>query len=221
MTSFAIKLIAAAAMFIDHMGLILFPQYKIFRIIGRLAFPIYAYCIAEGFRYTRNRKGYFFRIFTLGILCQAVYTVVEQNIYLGILLTFSISILLMMVQDKFLKGLEEGKYTWGALYLLSIAAAFLLTRYITVDYGFLGIMLPVVTALFPDRPRRLTAFAICLSALALEHWRLGSSTQFYSLLALIPLLLYNGKQGKYRLKYFFYIFYPAHLVLLYAIDFIV
>ena len=49
MTSFVLKLIAAITMLIDHTGLILFPNQMIFRIIGRLAFPIYAYCIAEGF----------------------------------------------------------------------------------------------------------------------------------------------------------------------------
>ena len=63
LSSTVLKLIAAVTMFIDHAGLILFPQYRIFRIIGRLAFPIYAYCIAEGFRYTRNRKKYFLRVF--------------------------------------------------------------------------------------------------------------------------------------------------------------
>ena len=68
MTSFVIKIIAAMTMFIDHMGLMLFPHMDIFRIIGRLAFPIYAYCIAEGFRYTRNRLKYFLQIFILGVL---------------------------------------------------------------------------------------------------------------------------------------------------------
>lgn len=208
-------------MFIDHMGLILFPQYKIFRIIGRLAFPLYAYCIAEGFRYTRNRKRYFLRIFLLGLLCQIVYTIVERDLYLGILLTFSLSILLMTVQERFLSEWKNGKYVWSGVYFLSVAAVFLLTRIVTVDYGFFGVMLPVVTALFPDKPRRLAAFTVCLFVLSLEAVRLGSSTQFYSLMALIPLLLYNGKQGRYKLKNFFYIFYPAHLVLLYAIDFLV
>lgn len=221
MTSFAIKLIAAVTMFVDHMGLILFPQYKFFRIIGRLAFPLYAYCIAEGFRYTGSRKRYFLRVFILGLLCQVVYTIVERDIYLGILLTFSLSILLMTVQERFLSEWKNGKYVWGAAYLLSVIAVFLLTRIVTVDYGFFGIMLPVVTALFPDKPRRITAFAICLSVLSLDAVYHGNSTQFYSLFALIPLLLYNGKQGKYKLKHFFYIFYPAHLVLLYAIDFLV
>ena len=220
MSSFAIKIIAAVTMFIDHMGLLLFPQYRIFRIIGRLAFPLYAWCIAEGFRYTRDRKKYFLRIFILGVLCQIVYTIAERELYLGILLTFSISILLMSVQDWFIRGLGEGKYVRGALYLLSVAAVFLLTRYVEVDYGFFGIMLPVVTALFPDKPRRLIAFVLCLSALAYEHYTLGSSTQFYSLAALVPLILYNGKQGKYKLKTFFYIFYPAHMVFLYALDYL-
>ncbi|MBQ7313175.1 MAG: hypothetical protein IJW81_06290, partial [Clostridia bacterium] len=90
MSSFVLKLIAAVTMFIDHAGLLLFPQWEIMRIIGRLAFPIYAFCIAEGFRYTKNRKLYFLRVFILGLMCQIVYTVVDRQLYLGILISFSI-----------------------------------------------------------------------------------------------------------------------------------
>ncbi len=216
MTSFHLKLIAAVTMFIDHMGMILFPQYRIFRIIGRLAFPIYAYCIAEGFRYTRNRKRYFLGIFLLGTLCQIVYTVVMREIYIGILLVFALSILLMTVQEKAIIEWKNGKYLWMGLYILSVAAVFLLTRAVEFDYGFLGIMLPVVTALFKDKPRRMAVFGVVLLLLSV----MGSLSQIYSLFALIPLLLYNGKPGKYRLKYFFYVFYPAHLALLYGLDFL-
>jgi hypothetical protein len=49
---------------------------------------------------------------------------------------------------------------------------------------------------------------------------LGSMTQFFSLFALLPIMLCNGKQGKFKLKNFFYVFYPAHLVFLYAVDWV-
>ncbi len=220
MTSFYLKLIAAVTMFIDHMGMILFPQYRIFRIIGRLAFPIYAYCIAEGFRYTRNRKRYFFGIFALGTLCQVVYTLVLRDLYIGILLVFSLSILLMALQERAVVQWKRGKYLWMGLYILAVTAVFCLTRAVRFDYGFFGIMLPVAAAIFPDKPRRLAAFSLCLVVLtAISHLE-GSATQIFGLLALVPLFLYNGKPGKHRLKYFFYIFYPAHLVFLYGLDYL-
>ncbi len=221
MTATVLKIIAAVTMFIDHAGLILFPQYRIFRIIGRLAFPIYAYCIAEGFRYTKNRKKYFLRVFVLGLLCQIVYTVVERDIYLGILLTFSMSIGLMALADQFLAERREGKIGWGILFFPAVIAVYLLTRYVVVDYGFFGVMLPVFASLFKDKPRRLAMFGAGLLAVSLEQYLLGSMTQFFSLFALVPLFLYNGKQGKYKLKNFFYIFYPAHMVFLYGIGFFI
>ncbi|MBE6598627.1 MAG: hypothetical protein E7638_04210 [Ruminococcaceae bacterium] len=220
MTSFWLKIIAAVTMFIDHMGMILFPGQIIFRVIGRLAFPIYAYCIAEGFRYTKDRVKYFLRIFILGVLCQIVYTIVERDIYLGILLTFSLSMILMALQEKCIRGLRRREYRFCAVYIISVAAVFLLTCVIHVDYGFVGVMLPVLAALFPDKTRRLLAFAVGLTALSFAQYKMGSTTQIVCLLALVPLALYNGKPGKYRLKYFFYIFYPAHLVLLYAMGFL-
>lgn len=221
MTSTILKLIAAVTMLIDHAGVILFPQYRFLRIIGRLAFPIYAYFIAEGFRYTKSRKRYFFRVFTLGLLCQVVYTIVERDIYLGILLTFSLSIALMALQEKAIARWKNGKLDWMGLYFLSVFAVFLLTQLVVVDYGFFGVMLPVITALFQDKPKRLCAFSAGLLVLSAEQCILGSATQFFSLFALIPLILYNGKQGKYRLKNFFYIFYPAHMVFLYALSYII
>ena len=57
LTGNQLKLIALVTMTIDHIGMQLFPRVRLLRIIGRLAFPIFAYMIAEGCRYTRNRRG--------------------------------------------------------------------------------------------------------------------------------------------------------------------
>ena len=61
----ALKIIAAIAMLADHVGLMFFPRVSLFRIVGRLALPIFAFMIAEGCRYTRNRLRYFLQIFLL------------------------------------------------------------------------------------------------------------------------------------------------------------
>ena len=68
-----LKVIAMIAMTCDHVGLQLLPQLGFLRIIGRLAFPIYAYMIAEGCRYTHDRGRYFFRLASLALVCQGVY----------------------------------------------------------------------------------------------------------------------------------------------------
>ena len=67
-----LKLIALISMTCDHVGLQLLPDVLILRIIGRLALPIFAYMIAEGCRYTRNRKRYLLRMAGLAALCQGV-----------------------------------------------------------------------------------------------------------------------------------------------------
>jgi hypothetical protein len=68
----ALKLIAALAMLIDHIGVLLLPQVLILRVIGRISFPIFAFMIAEGCRYTKNKARYFFTMFGVGAACQVV-----------------------------------------------------------------------------------------------------------------------------------------------------
>ena len=70
-----LKLIACAAMLLDHMGLLLFPGVLALRMIGRVAMPLFAFFIGEGCRYTKNRKKYFLSVFLLGVGCQLIYIV--------------------------------------------------------------------------------------------------------------------------------------------------
>lgn len=63
-----LKLIAILTMFIDHLGAAIFPEYRSMRVIGRIAFPIFAYCIAVGCIYTRNIAKYALRVFLVGLL---------------------------------------------------------------------------------------------------------------------------------------------------------
>ena len=114
-------------------------------------------------------------------------------------------------------GYEQGGFP-GALLAASVLASLLLCMTVDVDYGFFGILLPVFTSFFEDRPRRLVMFTATLLALSIDLTAGGFIYQFWCLLAVPLLAVYNGKPGKYRMKYFFYIFYPAHLVFLYALD---
>lgn len=229
MTSFVLKLIAAVSMLLDHTGLILFPYMTVLRILGRLAFPLYAWCIAEGFRYTHNRRKYFLQIFLLGAACQIVYYIVDRTWYLGILITFSCSILLMEAVDLVRRSFtgqpagafpslpaRSGRTISVIILVCGIAAAVCLTTFVEVDYGLFGILLPVCASLFSDKKRRLICFSACLLAVAFAA-RSSMPIQFWSLLTIPLLILYNGKPGRIRMKMFFYIFYPAHLALLYGI----
>ncbi|MBR2950485.1 MAG: hypothetical protein IKC46_11560, partial [Lachnospiraceae bacterium] len=94
-----LKILAMIAMTCDHVGMQIFPQLLWLRIIGRLAMPIYAYMIAEGCRHTRDRKKYLLRLLGMGVLCQLVYFVAMGSLYQCILITFSMSVCLIMLLD--------------------------------------------------------------------------------------------------------------------------
>ncbi len=216
MSALILKLIAAAAMLIDHAGLILFANEPWMRIIGRLAFPLYAFFIAEGFRYTKNRWKYFLRIFLLGVGCQAVCWIVSPGEMLGILLTFSLSIALMALLEK---GKTDRRFF--VLFAAALCAVFVFCRFIEIDYGFFGVILPLFPAFFKDRRWRLCAFAAGLLLLCANSAAGGNLMQSFSLFALIPLALYNGEPGRHKMKYFFYIFYPLHLAVLWGIAYVI
>ena len=204
----ALKLIAALSMLLDHMGLMLFPRITFFRILGRLALPIYAYMIAEGCRYTRSKRRYFLGIFLLAAVCQAVYFFATGSLYFSILVTFSLGILVVYALQN---RQNRRDLPSGLLLLAAVGAVWLLNRVLTIDYGFWGCMLPV----FASLPREKQTWRIGLLGVGLVLLALSlGGIQWYALAALPLLLLYSGKRGKQNMKYFFYIFYPAHLVLL-------
>ncbi len=218
-----LKLLAAVFMTIDHMGLLLFPGVPQFRIIGRLAMPLYAFCIAEGCRYTRSRPRYFFTMLGLGVLFQVIYTLFSGSLYLSILITFSISILIIYAIDTakdqrlspYLRYLPLLALTANALFLAEGLPRMLPDYDLCVDYGFFGILLPPLIYISEDRPKQLLSAAV---GLILVGWSLGG-IQWYALFSLPLLFLYNGKRGKVNMKLFFYIYYPLHLVVLQVIAF--
>lgn len=223
MTSNALKLIALAAMTLDHVGLMLFPQYKWMRIVGRLAFPIFAFMIAEGCRYTHSRLRYFLQIALLGIGMQVVLLIAVGSLYQSVFISFSLAILLIYGIDRAVK--EKKKTAWICVGLVALAILFLClglpkildqTDY-AIDYGIIGVMIPVVCYLAKDRKIRIFLFAVCLIALAVDY----GGIQWFGLMA-VPLIgMYNYQKGKLRLKNLFYFYYPAHLGVIYLIEMLV
>ena len=208
----ALKLIAAALMLIDHVGLIFFPDNMVFRMIGRPALPIFAFFIAEGCRYTRSRARYFGMIFLLAVICQIVYFVVDGSMYLSVLFTFSASILCIFA----LQYAQAKRTALSALVFAgAVAGVYLANRLVTIDYGFWGCMTPVFAALLRNTrfDRRWINTLMLGAGLVILALDLGGR-QFWALLAIPLLLLYSGRRGKWRMKYFFYIFYPLHLAAL-------
>ena len=213
LTSNQLKLLAMLTMTLDHIGVQMFPGALWLRIVGRLAFPIYAYMIAEGCAHTRNRRKYLLQMAGLALLCQLVYFFAMGSLFQCILVTFTLSILLIYACDT-------GSRPLTALALLGVAfVTVALPRMLpgtdfAIDYGFFGVLVPVAAYLGETRRKKLLFTAGALVALA---WSFGG-IQWYSLAALLPLALYGGQRGKRRMKWLFYLYYPLHLAAIYGIS---
>ena len=219
LTGNQLKLIALISMTIDHIGASLLPRVTVLRIIGRLAFPIFAYMIAEGCQYTHHRKKYLLAMWGLAATCQLVYFFAMGSLYMSVLVTFGLSIGLIYLMDYAKNG---GRFGTPGL-IAAICGLTFLTRALPdllpgtdycIDYGIWGILLPVLVYFGKDNEEKLRNFAVGQVLLALG----SGSLQWFSL-ATVPLLaLYNGKRGKRKLKNLFYIYYPAHLVVIYLLS---
>ena len=210
-------------MLVDHVGEALFPDVYILRVIGRLAFPIFAYMIAEGCRYTRNRAKYIGQVAALGIVCQLVYFFAMGSLYQGILITFSLSIITIFAIDLFVK---KKNFSSCAVMLLTVASVIFIAVVMPIifkaqgfalDYGALGVLMPIAVYYLPKKWQKLSVSAIILLARALLY----GEYRWFALLAVPLLMLYNGERGKANLKYLFYIFYPTHLVVIYLLGLLI
>lgn len=218
LTGNALKLLAMAAMTADHVGLMLLPRFPLLRILGRLSLPIFAYMIAEGCRYTHDRKRYLLRLSGLALACQIVYFFGMGSLYQCILVTFSLSVCLIYAAEFSAKkrGTLPILLFWGVSALICVVCEILPNRIpgFGIDYGLIGVLLPLVVYTQVTRKRKLVAAAVMLVLLSME---LGG-IQWFSLAALPLLALYNGQRGEYKIGAFFYLYYPAHLVVIYGLS---
>ena len=227
-----LKLLAALFMLIDHAGLLLFPRIRLFRFIGRLSMPIFAFMISEGAKYTRNKTNYFLGIASLAFICQAVYYFYGNSLYMSILVTFSLSILIIYAMQNAKKALfqndKSAKISSVWLFCFTLVFAYAFTHIFSVDYGFIGVMMPVFASIPDfkdiDAPQKVKAIdnlyvRILLMGILVFYLGLKSAPyQHFALLSLPLLMLYSNKRGKLKLKYFFYVFYPVHLLALEGIS---
>ena len=220
LTNNQLKIIALVTMTLDHIGAYLFPSVLWLRLVGRLAFPIFAYMIAEGCRYTRSLGKYFATMAVFAFVVQGVDFLARDSLYMSILVTFTLSISLVWL---FQKAEKTKNPLWAILLVLWLAGVDFICRMLPkllpgfqVDYGLIGVLIPWGLYLVRNKKYRLLLLAVFLAVLALDSYYV----QWYALLAVPLLALYNGQRGKRNLKWLFYIYYPAHLVAIYGISFL-
>ena len=217
LTGNQLKVIAMVTMTIDHIGHFLMPQVFWLRMIGRLAMPIYAYFIAEGCRYTRSMPKYLATIAVTAVVCQIV-TLLTGSLYQCILVTYSMSVGLIALIKQ---AKKSHRILWWLLLAVAVGAVWFVTESLPgllpgtdfdVDYGFLGVLLPVILWLIPTKPLKLLAAAGVLFLIY------DAGVLFLCARGAVALLaLYNGRRGNLKLKWLFYGYYPFHIAVIHLI----
>lgn len=210
----ALKLIAMISMVFDHVGDNFFPELTWMRIIGRIAMPVFAFCISEGYIHTHDRKKYLMRMGIFALISELPFDLVTagrlEYTHQNIMYTFFLAILALMVFDRLVSGKNKtvGKIL-GTLAVLMFCALSLVTG---ADYNVYAVGLVFLFYLFGDNHVWLRSGVGAVLHLLVRN----VGIYLWGLLGFVPLLFYNGKKGK-GLKWLFYVFYPGHLLVIWAV----
>lgn len=231
LTSAALHILAMVFMLLDHLWATVVPGNEWMTCVGRLAFPIFAFLLVEGFFHTRNRKKYALRLFAGAVVSEIPFNLMCSGgifypVHQNVLWTFLIAFGLMAINEG-VKGAKLWKRSlcFGASVILGLLAGTLTM----VDYYGFGVLMVLVFYLFRGDAwyHRLGQF-LCLywinvemmGGLVYEFTALGRlwviHQQGFALLALLPIWLYRGQKGHSSkvFQYFCYAFYPAHMLIL-------
>ena len=220
---FHLKLIAICTMFIDHMGATLFPDDLLLRCVGRVAFPIFCFLVAEGCVYTRSRWKYALRLLVFAVLSEIPFnlmvsvTQVWYRYAQNVLWTLLAGALLCWLMDWSLKKRRLPTFLPTAA---AMVAAFWLLEVCHTDYGGWGMLLVPMFYAIHRAPygsaAKMAAQAVGLAFFCLAVMGGAVTIELYAMLALLPIWLDNGRRGFTNrvVQYGFYAFYPVHILVL-------
>lgn len=239
LSSNALKIAAGVCMVIDHAGIVFMGNNCIMRAVGRMAFPIFAFLLVQGLLHTSNVRRYLLRLGIFAVVSELPFDLAmhdtvwypgAQNIF------FTLTVGLFAIYAMESRG-PIGR--WRAE--ITLAAA-LLAEFLRFDYGLAGVGIIVMFYLFEKERSGISVrsgddmvhacsgtyvrtglyyswkqnLEIVLLSSLVYILCLGMN-QLYALLAMIPVNMYSGERGRMKLKYFFYLFYPVHLLLIWFI----
>lgn len=201
-----LKWIAIITMLIDHIGAVLFPDMHWMRYVGRIAFPVFCFLLVEGFYHTANVKRYLFRLLLFALISEIPYNLAfyhtvwypeKQNVFFT--LAIGLSLLWFWNRER------EPIFKAGLLVI-----AMWLAEMLRTDYHGYGVLLIVMFQIVRERNK------IWMILCGGWNFLWKSTIQYAGILAIPLIALYNGERGN-SMKYFFYVFYPLHLIILYLI----
>ncbi|OFI46392.1 hypothetical protein BG262_05085 [Floricoccus penangensis] len=246
-TGTQLKLIGVFLMVLDHIHQMFYyaGAPMILTMLGRLVLPIFLFMLAEGFHYTRNKHKYLARLFIAHVIMMIMTQIITRIFPLdtvilmnGIFGTMFLGALTMFAYDKF----RECRYLLGTgllvLPVVPAAVGMLLSNshpmlaatimidipnYLAVEGGFVSVFLALGLYIFREK-RSIQYLLIAIVALISTNFQFNSTlltenVQWMMVFSIIPISFYNGQRGKGS-KYFFYIFYPAHIYILYILSYL-
>ena len=235
-SAFGLHLLAMGLMLCDHIWATVAGDAMWLTHIGRLAFPIFAFLLAEGFVRTGNRKRYLLRLLIAAVLSEIPFDLMYAGTvfypyHQNVIWTFIIAFLCVWAIDAVYK--KKGRIWGAAMAVLMCIAGLAAGTVLMVDYYGAGVLTVLVFYIF--RERKIWVQALLLGAMwwincellgseILELSLLGRSVEIYeqglALLSLIPIWLYHGRQGAHSrwTRVLNYGFYPAHMLILYLLS---
>lgn len=230
MNAFVLKIIACFTMFIDHVGYIVFDGHSSwFNYVGRLAFPIFAFQISEGYIHTHDVKKYLLRLILFAFISQIPFllfhSIINNELGLNVIFTLFLGLIAIIIYDKYNKFVG----------VFSAIIFGIIAHFLNSDYSFYGVGITFLFYVF-NKNKCLLAISFIIatlmqySYLILVYYNYGFEFLknvfiiylpyfICTIFSIIIILCYNKKKGP-STKYFFYLFYPLHMILIYILSFV-
>lgn len=217
MSASLLKFIAIVSMLVDHVGAVFFPDHVYLRLIGRIAFPIFAFFIAEGVLKSSHPMKYVIRLTVFAFLSEVPFDLAFKGVWLefghqNVFFTLAISAMCLITYDKW--QIKHGKSL-----NLPLLLAVLLASLLRTDYGGIGVLMVYFFYVYRGNwtKQTLMVYGINVFLVVMTVIKIGvtwlSISQLFTLISFLLLKAYSGERGP-SFKVLFYVFYPAHLLLL-------
>nr|WP_317282356.1 TraX family protein [uncultured Sellimonas sp.] len=203
LTGCSLKWIGIMAMLIDHIGAVFFPDIWIFRAIGRISFPIFAFTTAVGFMYTHNIFRYGMRLLLLAIISEPIFDMtfygtpiflLHQNVFFTLAVGVWMLYIWIQTDNLIFRG-------------ISVILLMILTELLKTDYNSMGLLMILIFYCFYNENLKRNILIAVVNIL------LMGKIQIFAVCSLLPISMYKGEEGR-KMKKVFYIIYPLHLLLL-------
>lgn len=217
LNGYQIKIIAILSMLVDHIGFTLGPSilgsvgYYAMRGIGRLAFPLFAFLIVQGFIHTRRFSTYLIRILIAAVISEIPFDLMTSGkvfnpLNNNVLFSFAIALVVLWVIRK----ASERPSLKPILSTIAILLGSALAYFGCTDYSYKAVLVVASMYILQNQPVYMYLM-ICLVMFVNS-----TMIDFAAALAIIPMCMYNGAKGRDD-KHLMYIVYPAHMFILWLV----